>query len=505
MSLLSFAEDPWKNSHDSYNASVFNIRPAPEFATAEVVVASLYRAVGFDQVSERDVPKSGRDFDRSSIGYRPSPGTPAVGADTWRTILHGVLESPKQPNQSSRRFLQLCPVVPDIALYSGSARLTGNSWNPGALIERMICIGSDTKSDAENLWQRLYESLSVLEGDDIWARWLQGEFERRRRGSRSWAKRDLHVEVDLPEVDKKILEYPAQQFVRDLDAVIGAKRCMTRRQWMSLLEAILRLGSVTHVLWLCDVNHRLWRAIRGVLDGSEPIASNKIAGGIVSCNMPFLAYGNPAVPLVRDHASRYLLARLGINLVLHQLQAASTSIKSLSSCADLHRLLVEVKAKREVLQAANLVGQFDEIRDVQARAVACKKGIGSNLIEFARHTLGQRQTNNESLRSYDQGYILRKRGEHKSAPWVVSLGPVAVLALTHCCLREAAGPRSVNRLCQHLARYGLDVDRDDVSKSELGRRLRMLGLVLDSPDAESGMLLVPPFEELAEPTSQAFS
>jgi hypothetical protein len=56
-----------------------------------------------------------------------------------------------------------------------------------------------------------------------------------------------------------------------------------------------------------------------------------------------------------------------------------------------------------------------------------------------------------------------------------------------------------------LARYGLDVDRDDVSKSELGRRLRMLGLVLDSPDAESGMLLVPPFEELAEPTSQAFS
>jgi hypothetical protein len=30
----------------------------------------------------------------------------------------------------------------------------------------------------------------------------------------------------------------------------------------------------------------------------------------------------------------------------------------------------------------------------------------------------------------------------------------------------------------------------------LGRNLRMLGLILDSPDAESGMLLVPPFDHL---------
>jgi hypothetical protein len=58
----------------------------------------------------------------------------------------------------------------------------------------------------------------------------------------------------------------------------------------------------------------------------------------------------------------------------------------------------------------------------------------------------------------------------------------------------------VQRLCQHLGFYGIDVDRDDIAKSDLGRKLRMLGLVLDSPDAESGMLLVPPFE--ATPTMQ---
>ena len=84
---------------------------------------------------------------------------------------------------------------------------------------------------------------------------------------------------------------------------------------------------------------------------------------------------------------------------------------------------------------------------------------------------------------------LQKRSESKSSPWTVSFGPVAVLALVHACLREAAGPRSVRTFCNHLAEYGIDVDMGDVSSGDLAQQLRMLGLILDSPDAEGGMLL----------------
>ena len=55
------------------------------------------------------------------------------------------------------------------------------------------------------------------------------------------------------------------------------------------------------------------------------------------------------------------------------------------------------------------------------------------------------------------------------------------------------GPRSVRRLAQHLEGYGIRADHRDIAQNDLGHQLRMLGLVLDSPDAESGMLLVPPF------------
>jgi len=357
----------------------------------------------------------------------------------------------------------------------------------------MVQLGSDSSDKAQDLWVRMFKSLSIGDEDDIWARWLQEEFERRKRSGPSWHMHAMEEGTNIPDDEKIELFFPARQFVRDIDAILEAKSSMTRRQWISLFEAIVRLGAVSHVLWLCDFSDKLWRQVREVLQGGDPITEEQVRDEVVSCARPYVAYGNPAVPIIKDYVSRYLVARLGLNLVLWKLEEIGRPVRAIASCRDLHGLLIEIGNRRTDLQAGNLLQQFDSIQDTQARTVACKKGIGSNLVEFGRHALGQRQTTNESLRGYDQGYILRKRGEHASAPWVVSIGPVAVLALVHCCLREAAGPRSVQRLSKHLSWYGIDVDRDDIAKGDLGRKLRMLGLVLDSPDAESGMLLVPPF------------
>lgn len=504
MSLTAFCEEPWKVSHPSYEESVFNIRPAPEFSTAEVVVASLYRACGFPDYKENDVPKSGREFDRMKFKARDR-GKDTVRPDTWRSILHGVLESPKQPNQSSKRFLQLCPVVPDCALYSGSARLAGNSWNPGALIARMIQLGSASREAAESLWVQLFDALSISGNDDVWARWLQEEFGRLRTVKAEWKRGSLDEGISLPEEEVSALRYPAKQLVRDLDAVIEAKESMTRRQWISLLEAILRVGVVTHVLWLCRVNDRLWKVISSVLGQGQafiPSTENEFRDQIISAETNYLSYGTPAVPTIRDYASGYLVARLGLNLVLWLLSEQKIEPNRMNSVQSLFKFVDLVKEHREGLLANDALGRFHKVLDGEARTIACKKGIGSNLVEFGRHTLGQRQASDDTLRGYDQSYFLRKRGEAKSSPYVLSLGPVAVLAVVHCCLREFNGPRSIQRLSSHLASYGIEVDVDDINSSDLGRSLRMLGLVLDSPDAETGMLLVPPFVSTRQKVEQ---
>jgi hypothetical protein len=494
MTLKDFRDSPWGKSQQAYENSALNMRPAPEFATAEVIVASTYRASGFEGHAEGQVPTWGSKFDKASAKGDKADRDTHVGPDMWRTILYGALESPKQPNQSARRFLQLCPIVPDVALYSGSARLSTNSWNPGQLVERVVRLGSKSADAAQSLWAELHAGLTVGADDDIWARWLQGEFERRRTVEIDWKPAELGAPPTLLDSDKEGLRIPATQFCRDLTAVIAAKRRMTRRQWISLVEAVLRLGTVSHVLWLCDANDRLWRVVRDVLDGAEIPSEHEVRRRVFESKQSYLVHGAPALPIVRDFASRYLAARLGLNLVLWHLVDRNEQVQELSSAAAVVSLCEQVAHWRKELREVDVLDELAQLQDRQAQTVACKRGIGSNIVEFCRHALGQRQTADQNLRGYDQGYQLKKRAEYASAPWVVSLGPAALLALVHCCLAEAAGPRSVHRLCEHLAWYGMDVDLDDIAKSDLGKKLRMLGLVLDSPDAESGMLLVPPFE-----------
>ena len=492
MDSTKFRTSPWRTPHTAYEGSPIEISPAPEFATGEVLLASLIRTIGFG-ISEREVPASGKKFDKyiqSAAKHKALGNKTSVSLDTWRTVVHGILESPSQPSQSSKRTLQLSPIVPDTGLYSGTARASTGSWRPARLIERMIQLGTPTLADAERLWAKTFQALSIEDTDDIWARWLNDEF-LARRSEGEWRLRDFAANDDFPYADKMEAAFPARQFVSDLEAVIEAKDMMTRRQWVTILESVLRLGIVSHVLWLCNLNSRIWGLIQSALRG-EPAESGAVLRSL-NQNESLLVYGKPAASQVRNVVSSYLIARLGINATLWELSDHLGSTFCLSSVSGIEDFLRTVFDNRTAINI-DIQNTMQELLDQHARTISCKKGVGSNIAEFVRHVLGQRQTSNESLRGYDQGYLLRKGGEYSSAPWVVSLGPVTVLALVHCCLRGAAGPRSIQRLSTHLSAYGLVVDRDEIAGSELGQKLRMLGLVLDSPDAESGMLLVSPFE-----------
>ncbi len=141
MSLADFKASPWAKSHGHYRQSALSLVPAPEYANSEVLVAGLYRTIGLSKISEGKVPIEGRKLDKY-VGIcrdrNERPENAALGGDALHALLHSVLESPKLPNQSTKRFLQVSPLVGEAALFSGSARLAGNPWPAGTLIRRMI-------------------------------------------------------------------------------------------------------------------------------------------------------------------------------------------------------------------------------------------------------------------------------------------------------------------------------------------------------------------------------
>jgi hypothetical protein len=361
----------------------------------------------------------------------------------------------------------------------------------------MVCLGSKDTESAQLIWKRLFEALSVNDKDDFFARWLEQETSSWNQDADIWALAQIPdgESTTLTSSDFRDIQFlPARRFVKDLQAIIQAKNAMTRRQWTSLLEAVLRVGAVSHVTWLCDVHARIWGSLSAALNTGITPNEQEVRKAIFPEAPHYMAYGGKALQGIKDKVSCYLSARLGINALLWSLtQIGEPYDGDLASSKGIATLCLQIKKNRDALLSIGTLETINDIREQETRALLCKKGIGSNLLEFARHALGQRQTAVPLLRGYDQGYILRKKGNSPSSPWIVSLGPVAVLALVHCALAGMGGPRSIQKLVLHLQSYGVIVDKHEIARNDLGHQLRMLGLVLDSPDAESGMLLLPPF------------
>ncbi len=501
MSLSEFKMAPWGKPHPRYSGGALAMVPAPEYATSEVVLSSLYRVIGLPEATERSVPSQGKGLQgqiRRARGRKSGPNPGILDVDAFDALLTSVLESPKRSNQSAKRFLQVTPLVPQLALFSGAPRLAGSPWTPGTLVRRMIWLGAESQAAAQATWRRLFDALGVGDDDDVFARFIQAEVEA-WLPTPAWTftpPQDDDVPAPTQSGDGA---FPARRFVQDLEAIIACKPTLTRRQWTSLLEAVVRLGTVAHVMWLCELHARVWACLSEALDGGGPASAEEARKRMFPERFSFLPLSNKPLPGMRDSISRYLAARLGINATLWALAGTGEEPADLLGSAEgLAEACAQVRERCAGAEAPGIRAVVEDLVDRETRTLLCRKGIGSNVIEFVTYSLQQRQTANPRLRGYDQSYLLRKRGTHSSSPWMVSLGPVATIALVHCSLAGVGGPRSVHRLAQHLSAYGVTMDHRDIPQNELGQQLRMLGLVLDSPDAESGMLLVPPFRGAGE-------
>ncbi|MBL9149845.1 MAG: hypothetical protein JNM94_14230 [Phycisphaerae bacterium] len=506
MQVEALIDDPFGKSgtHGHYAGSFLQVRPAPEYASGEVVLASLVRNVGFGPTLEGHVPRNGTELLRRVQKGKPT-GKPLLAADTWHSVLESSLKSPKQPNQSAKRFLQLCPLVPDCALYSSSARLTTNSWNPGEMVERIIAFGAADQNAAECMWQRLFESLSVTNtADDPWAVGLQSEFEAWRSKDARWALQPLQPHPLIESWRAGGGDSAARRFVGDLEYVLDLKASLTRRQWVSMLESLLRLACATHVLWLCRANHLTFQLFVGALQGTAPPSEPETRALLGMRSQRFWRYGQFAAETIEEISREYLQARVGLNVLLHVAEEvgcelSKPSANALASPDAIRLAAIRLFDHRSKFPMDRVRSTVREIVDGNPRLFSVKKGVGSNIKEFLRHCLGQRQTAEEGMKSYDQGYWLRKNGYHSAEKWIVSAGPVAVLLLVHCCARRTLGPATTDDLCRHLGEYGITLKPDDVTgAADLGPTLRRMGLVTDSPDAEGGMLIRNPFRAVEE-------
>jgi hypothetical protein len=510
-------------NHPAYKKSIF-ATVAAEYSIGEVLLGSAYRGLL--------LTRSEADIDLNQIKSLPdSPNAfpeELGGPDLWHILLEqedGGLASPVRGGQKSQHFPQLMPLVPPIAYYACVLGKVRSRWNPANLLLHVIGAGLG-ELEGKKLVQRLGKALDIEKDEDIFARFVFRAFKPNVQLPMQPPYAFLSLTSDQlrgfrgQTTNPALLRSPAERFCLDLEAVLDIKKRLTRRQWTVLLEALLRIGLATHVLWVCHINTIFWDLALSVLEGGAVPGEQEIEALLWQSHRSkkaLLEFGYRADLPIKKLIEQYAYARFGINLLLYLLEDAGCSwsrdrIIGYSSVAGtpaprgIRIFLEHLAANRSALDNESLThggisaahwlrGTCLDILEEKRDLAKCDSGFTNNLLEFTRHVLGQVQTDNVEKISYDQAFLLANISGRKGRyQWITQPGPAMLISLVHaCCYAQGSVPASIEDFRSHLADYGLRVPTGELAKGKVGADLASLGLVVDSPDAAGGRLLVDPF------------
>lgn len=396
----------------------------------------------------------------------------------------------------------IIPIIPGVQKLSCFTRLTGSPWNPGAFVFSMIRKGAGNAEEANRLGKLVGDKLALEEeNEDVWAKELEGCM---KAMGQVWDEPDSSAgsggkKVGLPHtIDCD--PFPARALCNDLEYILKLKDVLTRRQWISMLDSFLRMACATELLWVARTNTQIGKLLSSVADDpltklptEDEVARQLVGDGfLLTSNLPF----EPQVQkLIRDYANarifiREFLGFLQTDQAKHyeELQNAGglSSHKGISTIVQM-----ALKHRKETISIRRRVFNLIDSEPLFLN-LKTSKSWPAQYYFFVNGVLSQRQTKDLGKMHFDQGYWCPKPS--KNAKKVFRPGPIGVLTMAHLAGAQNGGSATSNGLVSQFSRYGIRVTLDDVTQGKLGQDLRHLGLVMDSPDAEGGMLIRSPFE-----------
>ena len=508
MSIEHFEANPTHKAagHPKYAQCFFALQTMPENATSDALLGSLQRRLGNAVMVEREVASCGSELLAKIERQRTRPVGALLDPVSLRNVLLTHLDSPASASQVAARSLTLVPLVPELANYTAAVRLRGNPWNPGQLAAEVIRLGSRDVPEANDVWRQLFDAFAVGPNDDAWARFVSQEIIAWRLsrvsekvnarvtggGPNSMGIRDDEM---LPMGRDEISRPPARQFVHDLRHVIALRERTTRREWIGYVEALIRLGIVTHTQWLCQVHATVWQELEEALRGRwrQEGLEGRIRAGL---RRPLWNIGELYTSRSATLARQYLRSRYGLNLVLFALDTfVPDGVANLRPPTDFATLTTFTSELAALIARADLgsgiIKRLTTLLEKNPQVANCRSGVTKNLCEFWLYTLAKRQVRNRADAEYDQSAWCQKRGGER-APWAVQPGPLALCLAAHCCAKERRIGATVKDLQEYLLRYGIGSQQGDFIRGPLAPRMRGLGIVVDSPDAEGGMGILDP-------------
>lgn len=507
----------------------FQLPVLPEYLQSEMLTAACYRALGFEGLRDNWISLNGLALTKIFTKKNGVESHPFNKGEVWK-ILKDVLLSPEDPKQRRTQkysdFFFLAPIVPFTAYFSNPVRLKrnphaegGTPWNVELLFKAIVAYSSKDKSDADELWNELFLKLGVENGsrEDYFAKIVESvlcscasaivaDDQSAKDHFPPWIKRENSIYVDgkylINEGDRAAFSdvSPLDEIRNGLRIVLSQKQRFSRWQWMTMFDAQMRMSVVALVLWLLDLHHVIDLAIvRYVIEGVEiPSVDSKVFfESLYQENRVkyVFCYGEGFAKAQKLVVTRYAREHLRLAFFLLLTKQIDESIykqidwSSIDGFVNSLRVLQQlyIKANNKDLYRRGVVEMLDEkIEDLNP-----KKSRLKHILEFFTVLRQKAVVDSQSdFMRYDQSYLVHKKGNYSSSPFVVDLGSMACFTIVSCC---ANGRRvfPLKELYKYLERYYISVR--DAHADQFVAYLKGLGLTMDSPDAGDGLMVCNPF------------
>ena len=500
----------WDGQYDGLRESGAFFRPmrVPEQCLGEMLSAEIQRELCFHSLADATIQTTGSKLLKE---LRKSQDED----DEWLShFLDVVARYPVQARQAAKHDIAyVIPFLPSISFFSTPRRVTkrnegdtkeqDRSWKPGLFMKECLsyCM---PENQVDEFLLKLKEAISVNENDDLFAKFISEKLEialEKHVGTRiSDFKSDSAYKHSKPcympeSVRDKIVIAPFKRFANDIRAVMSVKPYVSRRQYMAMLESILRIGTASHVVWMCNINKRIEKQIFELFKSSNKKYTESDL--YEALNMPpsgVFSYGMNFQVRMREFFKTYEYATKRISFLLYRLKNISNLPHEAYDWGTPESFVKSINQIKEYLQSTpGFIDEYevdfskhyrDSIKKYTLR-VDCQ---ATHLLRFVQTVLAQNnQPNSDRYSRYDQSYLLRHRTHSNRSAIILNAGAVTLMTLVHCCSYNNSTVLLSN-LEDAMMTYGISIPPGEVAES-FKNQLRELGLTIDSPDAESGMVL----------------
>lgn len=468
-----------------------------------ILIASLYRNLHLVSASESFSNKN------ANLLFEAINGDIELGEtftnEELKNLFYTSLSVPSSDAQLKVKKFLINPLVPEIGNFGLAARHAESPWNPGAFIIEIIANYVENDSEFYDIINILRDALNIndMSESDLWSLCIKNEFISisNKLSVDPNIEPDKSYFIDLYNKNKKKKKLYSRSLysnivIKDLVNIIHLNNKLTRQKWVGVLEGYLRLMLFNHIIFTLNLSKSYFELIKSKIENNDYTVSSEDVLDLINnkyiINDLFLKIGSQRKLYIINNIDNHSYYNSFIYYIFNEIGESAFVDFNENSFIEITEKLI--KHFKDISNLKSIQAKFYNEHEDQLLKFNENFSSFKNIKESLEYLCSRKISTNSKFIS-DVNYIFEKSSSNNNSPFIFSLSAGVISTLTALIfLRKNYDHDFISGLefIKELKSYNIDLSIKDISEGKLKETLLSLGIVIDSPDTEGGILIMKP-------------